>query len=160
MESLSNNNTQNLNGIIKGNEHYYYLKVYHEDTDGGQIVYHTNYLKYFERARTSLLNLLNIDQVDLRKNHNINLVVRKAELIWLKPALFNDTILIKSCLKYAKNTSITINQLAYRFLGVGKKNELLVSGIIQIVAINREFKVKRINPILNNEFFKINNLNL
>ena len=151
---LINNNLQNLDGIIQGNEHHYYLRVYYEDTDAGQIVYHTNYLKYFERARTSLLNLLNIDQVDLRTNHNINLVVRKADLIWHKPALFNDTILIKSCLKYAKNTSITINQLAYRFLGTGKKNELLVSGTIQIVAINREFKVKRINQILINKFFK------
>ena len=153
MKSI-NNNLQNLDGIIQGNEHYYYLRVYYEATDAGQIVYHTNYLKYFERARTSLLNLLNIDQVDLRKNHNINLVVRKADLIWRKPGLFNDTILIKSCLKYAKNTSITINQEACRFFGMGKKNELLVSGTIQIVAINLDFKVKRINQILNCKFFQ------
>ena len=150
----TNNNLQNLDGIIQGNEHYYYLKVYYEDTDAGQIVYHTNYLKYFERARTSLLNLLNIDQVDLRKNHNINLVVRKVDLIWHKPALFNDTILIKSCLKYAKNTSITINQKACRLFGTGREKELLVSGIIQIVAINKKFKVKRISEILNCKFFQ------
>ena len=153
MKSI-NNNLQNLDGIIQGNEHYYYLRVYYEDTDAGQIVYHTNYLKYFERARTSLLNLLNIDQVDLRKNHNLNLVVRKADLIWHKPALLNDTILIKSCLKYAKNTSITIDQQACRFSGMGEGNELLVSGTIQIVAINLNFKVKRINQILNCKFFQ------
>ena len=35
-----------------------------------------------------------------------------------------------------------------------KKNELLVSGTIQIVAINKEFKVKRINQILNCKFFQ------
>ena len=52
MKSI-NNNLQNLDGIIQGKEHYYYLRVYYEDTDAGQIVYHTNYLKYFERARTS-----------------------------------------------------------------------------------------------------------
>ena len=153
MKSI-NNNLQNLDGIIQGNEHHYYLRVYYEDTDAGQIVYHTNYLKYFERARTSLLNLLNIDQVDLRKKHNINLVVRKADLTWHKPALFNDTILIKSCLKYAKNTSITMKLLACRVFGMGKKNELLVSGTIQLVAINNEFKVKRINQILNCKFFQ------
>ena len=145
---------QNLDGVIQGNNHFYFLRVYYEDTDVGQIVYHTNYLKYFERARTSLLNLLNIDQIDLRKNHNINLVVRKADLIWHKPALFNDKILIKSCLKYAKNTSITINQLACRVFGMEKKIELLVSGTIQIVAINKDFKVKRINKILNCKFFQ------
>ena len=101
-----------------------------------------------------MLNLLNIDQVDLRKNHNINLVVRKANLMWHKPALFNDTILIKSCLKYAKNTSITINQQACRFSKMGEGIELLVSGTIQIVAINSDFKVKRINQILNCKFFQ------
>ncbi len=154
MKSTYNNNIQNLDGIMQGNEHHYYLRVYYEDTDAGQIVYHANYLKFFERARTSLLNLLNIDQVDLRKNHNINLVVRKAELTYHKPALFNDKILIKSCLKYAKNTSITINQVSSRIFGMGKKNELLVTGTIQIVAINKEFKVKRINQILNCKFFQ------
>ena len=155
MKSLDIKNIfQNLDGIIQGTNHFYYLKVYYEDTDAGQIVYHTNYLKYFERARTSLLNLLKIDQVNLRNNLNINLVVRKADLMWHKSALFNDSIFIKSCLKYAKNTSITINQSAYRFLEVDKKSELLVSGNIQIVAINEEFKVKRINKILNNEFFQ------
>ena len=101
--------------------------------------------------------MLNIDQVDLRKNHNINLVVRKADLIWHKPALFNDTILIKSCLKYAKNTSITINQQACRFSGMGREIELLVSGTIQIVAINLDFKVKRITQIFNCRFLKMNN---
>ena len=157
MKNLDNkNNFQNLNGIIQGNEHFYYLKVYYEDTDAGQIVYHTNYLKYFERARTSLLNLLKIDQVDLRKKYDINLVVRKADLIWHKPAILNDTILVKSCLKYAKNTSITVNQVAYRFFDIDKKNELLVSGKIQIVAINKEFKVKKIKKILNNDFFQNN----
>jgi len=155
MKPLDNKkNFQNLDGIFRGNNHFYYLKVYYEDTDAGQIVYHTNFLKYFERARTSLLNLLKIDQVNLRKNHNINLVVRKADVMWHKPALLNDSIFIKSCLKYAKNSSITINQLAYRFLEVDKRSELLVSGNVQIVAIDKAFKVKRIKKILNNEFFQ------
>jgi acyl-CoA thioester hydrolase len=154
MKLILNKNLQNLDGIIQGNKHYYYIKVYYEDTDAGQIVYHSNYLKYFERARTSLLNLLSIDQVDLRKNHKINLVVRKADLMWHKPALFNDTILIKSCLKYAKNTSITIYQQACRFCEIKEKDELLVSCTIQIVAINKEFKVKRINNILKSKFFQ------
>ena len=148
------NNFKKLDGEIHGNQHFYYLKAFYEDTDAGQIVYHTNYLKYFERARTSLLNLLKIDQLDLQKKQNIILVVKKAEIIWHKPAFFNDTILIKSCLKYAKNSSITINQIAYRIFDEHNESELLVSGTIQIVAINDEFKVKRINKILNNDFFQ------
>ena len=147
-------NFQNLDGIINKNRHYYVVKVFYEDTDAGQIVYHTNYLKYFERARTSLLNLLKIDQLNLKKDHDIILVVRNANIKWLKPGILNDTIVIETCLKYAKNSSITINQLAYRYCERSKTKELLVFADIQIVAINSNFKVKRINKILENQFFQ------
>ena len=147
---------QNINGIINNNRHHYLVKVFYEDTDAGQIVYHTNYLKYFERARTSLLNLLKIDQINLKKNHDVILVVRKADIQWCKPAILNDTLLIETCLKYAKNSSITIRQLAYRHCDMNKTKELLVSGVIQIVAMNSSFKVKRINNILKDPFFQNN----
>ena len=147
-------NFQNLDGIIKNNIHHYVVKVFFEDTDAGQIVYHTNYLKYFERARTSLLNLLKIDQINLKKNLDIILVVRKADIKWFKPAIFNDTLLVETCLKYAKNSSITIQQLAYRYCDMTKSKELLVSGIIQIVAMSSSFKVRRINKVLKNSFFQ------
>ena len=67
-------NFQNLDGVIKNNIHQYVVRVFYEDTDSGQIVYHTNYLKYFERARTSLLNLLKIDQINLKKRVFQNLI--------------------------------------------------------------------------------------
>ena len=149
-------NFQNLDGIIKNNIHHYVVKVFFEDTDAGQIVYHTNYLKYFERARTSLLNLLKIDQINLKKSYDIILVVRKADIEWFKPAILNDTLLIESCLKYAKNSSITMEQLAYRYCDIKKTKELLVSGIIQIVAMSSSFKVRRINKVLKNPFFQNN----
>ena len=149
-------NVQNLDGTINNNRHQYVVKVFYEDTDFGQIVYHTNYLKFFERARTSLLNLLKIDQINLKKNHDIILVVRKADIKWIKPAILNDTIVIETCLKYAKNSSITIEQFAYKYCDMNKTKELLVSGDIQIVAMNSKFKVKRINKILENPFFQNN----
>ena len=149
-------NFQKLEGVIDNNRHHYFVKVFYEDTDAGQIVYHTNYLKYFERARTSLLNLLKIDQVNLKKNYDIFLVVRKADIKWLKPALFNDTIVIETCLKYAKNSSITLQQFAYRHCYMNETKELLVSSYIQIVAMSSGFKVKRINKILGNSFFQNN----
>ena len=143
-----------MSKLIKCNDLHY--KIYVEDTDFQGFVYHANYLKYFERARTSLLNLLKIDQINLKKNHDIILVVRKADIQWCKPAILNDTLLIETCLKYAKNSSITIQQLAYRHCDMNKTKELLVSGVIQIVAMNSSFKVRRINKILKNPFFQNN----
>ena len=147
-------NFKKLGGFIKDDKHYYPFQVFYEDTDAGEIVYHSNYLKYFERARSSLLNLLEISQINLKERDDITLVVRKADINWYKPAKLNDNLYIETCLKYAKNSSITINQMAYRYKNDSKKNELLVSGIIQIVAINSVFKVKKISSVLNYNFFK------
>lgn len=141
----------NLDGKLINNKHYYPIKIFYEDTDAGGIVYHSNYLKYFERARTSLLNLLKIDQIKLSQKHDTKLVVRKGDIIWHKPAKLNDTLLIETCLKYAKNSSITLEQKAF----INNKNEtnLLVTGLFQIVAVNDNFKVKRIKNILQSNFF-------
>jgi len=141
----------NLDGKLINNKHYYPIKIFYEDTDAGGIVYHSNYLKYFERARTSLLNLLKIDQIKLSQKHDTKLVVRKGDIIWHKPAKLNDTLLIETCLKYAKNSSITLEQKAF----INNKNEtdLLVTGLFQIVAVNDNFKVRRIKRILQSNFF-------
>ena len=141
----------NLDGKLINNKHYYPIKIFYEDTDAGGIIYHSNYLKYFERARTSLLNLLKIDQIKLSQKHDTKLVVRKGDIIWHKPAKLNNTLLIETCLKYAKNSSITLEQKAF----INNKNEtdLLVTGFFQIVAVNENFKVKRIKSILQSNFF-------
>lgn len=141
----------NLDGKLINNKHYYAIKIFYEDTDAGGIVYHSNYLKYFERARTSLLNLLKIDQIKLSQNHDTKLVVRKGDIIWHKPAKLNDTLLIETCLKYAKNSSITLEQKA--FINNKTETNLLVTGLFQIVAVNDNFKVKRIKSILQSNFF-------
>ena len=141
----------NLDGKLINNKHYYPIKIFYEDTDAGGIVYHSNYLKYFERARTSLLNLLKIDQIKLSQTHDTKLVVRKGDITWNKPAKLNDTLLIETCLKYAKNSSITLKQKA--FINYENANDLLVTGVFQIVAVDSNFKVKRIKGILQSNFF-------
>ena len=141
----------NLDGKLINNKHYYPIKIFYEDTDAGGIVYHSNYLKYFERARTSLLNLLKIDQIKLSQKHDTKLVVRKGDIIWHKPAKLIDTLLIETCLKYAKNTSITLEQKA--FINNENETDLLVTGLFQIVAVNDNFKVMRIKSILQSNFF-------
>ena len=148
------NNFENLDGFIKNDKHFYPLRVYYEDTDAGQIVYHTNYLKYFERARSSLLNLLEIDQLKLKKEDDIILVVKKVDVNWYKSAKLNDKLLIETCLKYAKNSSITLKQDAYKHVSNSNKNVLLASGIIKIVAINGLNKVQKMNSILNHKFLQ------
>ena len=50
-----------FNGKIINNSHYYSIRVFYEDTYAGGVFYHNNYIKFFERARSTLLNLTNIN---------------------------------------------------------------------------------------------------
>jgi acyl-CoA thioester hydrolase len=68
------------------------IRVYYEDTDAAGIVYHSNYLKYMERARTEWLRDLGFEQDDLARRHGIAFVVRDATLEFLRPARFNQVL--------------------------------------------------------------------
>jgi acyl-CoA thioester hydrolase len=68
------------------------IRVYYEDTDAAGIVYHANYLKYMERARTEWLRDAGFEQDDLARRFGIAFVVRDAKLDFVRAARFNDEI--------------------------------------------------------------------
>ena len=49
-------------GSFEGAVHRFAVRVYFEDTDLSGVVYHANYLRWFERARSDMLRLLGVDQ--------------------------------------------------------------------------------------------------
>ena len=155
MENLLKSEINNLiNGEIIDDTHYYFTRIFYEDTDAGGIVYHANYLKYFERARTSLLNLINIDQKQLLEKKKLGFVVRDINLRINKSFQLNQILLVKTCLKSAKKSCIVLQHDAYETIqGTISKNSN-VSCEIQIVMINDKNKVKDISKILHHSFFK------
>lgn len=54
--------TASLDGEIRDGGHHMQVRVYFEDTDSGQIVYHANFLRFMERGRTNYLRLLGTTQ--------------------------------------------------------------------------------------------------
>jgi acyl-CoA thioester hydrolase len=92
------------------------VRVYYEDTDGGGVVYHSNYLNFMERARTEWLRHLGFEQTYLKDVLNIIFVVHSAQIAFKKPAKFNDLLTITSSLAKTGRGSfeflqkITINQ--------------------------------------------------
>ncbi len=76
-----------LAGRREGAVHILPVRVYYEDTDAGGVVYHANYLKYCERARTECLRLLGIHQSGFE---DMSFVVRRMVCDFLKPARLDD----------------------------------------------------------------------
>ena len=155
MENLLKSEINNLiNGEIVNNTHHYITRIFYEDTDAGGIVYHANYLKYFERARTSLLNLINIDQKQLLEKKKLGFVVRDINLRINKSFQLNQILLVKTCLKSAKKSCIVLKHEAYEINQNTNNKTPNVLCEIQIVMINDKNKVKDISKILDHPFFK------
>ncbi|MGH7044385.1 MAG: tol-pal system-associated acyl-CoA thioesterase [Acetobacteraceae bacterium] len=80
--------------IIAAVPHRYDLRVYYEDTDAGGIVYHANYLRFAERARTEALRALGVPHAMLVREHHRMFVVRRVKLDYLRPARLDESLAV------------------------------------------------------------------
>jgi acyl-CoA thioester hydrolase len=72
--------------------HRHSVRVYFEDTDAGGVVYHANYLRFAERARTEAMRNLGVPHADLVREHGLLFMVRRAEMEYLRPARLDDEL--------------------------------------------------------------------
>ena len=70
------------------------VRVYFENTDAGGVVYHAEYLKFLERARTEWLRHLGFDHQGLARNHRVSLVVTSLSIDFTKAARLDDNIAV------------------------------------------------------------------
>jgi acyl-CoA thioester hydrolase len=112
------------------NDFVWRIRVYHEDSDASGIVYHTNYLKFMERARTEALRDKGVEHPQLKQEHNLVFVVRKISIDYLKPAFFNDLLNITVRVTKLGKASLVMAQQVLR------ESEILCQGTIKIGAIS------------------------
>ena len=87
------------------------IRIYYDDTDAGGIVYHANYLKYCERARSELFFAQGIKPFE---GDASGFVVRRAECDFLGRAHLGDMIEIKSYKVTSKRVSLELVQEIYK----------------------------------------------
>ena len=101
-------------GAFDGMTHRFPVRVYFEDTDLTGIVYHANYLRYFERARSDMLRCVGIDQ---RAAHDEGLgayAVTQMDIAWKQPAKLDDALIVESRVRQARAASCLIHQQVSR----------------------------------------------
>ncbi|MCK1547006.1 YbgC/FadM family acyl-CoA thioesterase [Bradyrhizobium sp. 147] len=107
--------TVSLDGEIRDGRHHMQVRIYFEDTDAGQIVYHANFLRFMERGRTNYLRLLVTDQQELLKEAQEDapgfaFVVRSMSIDFLKPAILDDLLEVVTVPEEVRGASITLLQ--------------------------------------------------
>ncbi|PWQ94552.1 tol-pal system-associated acyl-CoA thioesterase [Leucothrix arctica] len=124
------------------------LRVYYEDTDAGGVVYHSNYLNFFERCRTEWLRHLGYEQDELRGSHSVLFVVRNINIDYLKPARFNQQLMITTEVTELGACNIIMHQQVLLGRGSGEV-EVLAKGSVSLVSVDSEkFKPKRIPDMI------------
>jgi acyl-CoA thioester hydrolase len=120
------------------------LRVYWEDTDAGGVVYHANYLKYFERARSDWLRACGIAQSMLQADTGLVFVVAEIALRYVAPARLDDLIEVGVALQAAGRASLSLAQQARR------DDDLLAAASVRIACVEAgTFRPRRIpKPIL------------
>ena len=84
-------------------------RIYYDDTDAGGVMYHTNYIKYCERARSEMIFSENI----IMDDENGYFLVKSLEANYIKPAILGDIIEIKTKLISLKKASAVLLQEIY-----------------------------------------------
>ncbi len=115
----------------------YTLTVYLEDTDAGGFVYHANYLKYMERARTMLLYHKGIDHAQLIKDHHHMFVVYTMAIQFLSAAKLGDTLQVFTTLDSITGARATMNQ------SIVREGKLLVKANVTLAYIDQASPTSR-----------------
>ena len=113
-----------------GRIHHWPIRIYYEDTDSGGVVYHSNYLKFMERARTEWLRDFEIDQKTLKDNLNLMFVVHEIDIKFARPAVFNDEIEVQTKLEKLGSVKIELEQRIFR------SSELLIKSRVVVASVN------------------------
>ncbi len=101
-------------GVLDGPIHRFAVRAYFEDTDLSGVVYHANYLRWFERARSDFLRLLGIDQRAAQEAGEGAYAVSELTIRYAAPARLDDTVLIESVAEEIRAASCRIHQRAIR----------------------------------------------
>jgi acyl-CoA thioester hydrolase len=86
------------------------VRVYYEDTDAAGLVYHSNYLKFMERARTEWLRSLGHGQQALRDCDGVLFVVRRADVEFMRPARIDQLLEVTARITRHGGASMEVEQ--------------------------------------------------
>ena len=116
------------------------VRVYYEDTDAGGVVYHTGYIRFFERARTEWLRALGFSQKQLAEETGVLFSVVEMTVRYLKPARLDDMLEVLARADICGGASVAFEQEVRNASG-----DLLAQGKVRVACVAADtFKPRRL----------------
>jgi len=118
--------------------HQFPLRVYYEDTDLAGIVYHANYLKFIERARSEMVRAAGVSQTAMKEEGGIVFAVRRMQVDYLAPAKFEDELQVRTGFGHLGGARFDLDQDVWR------ADQLLFQARVQVVCLDAQGRATRI----------------
>jgi len=117
-------------GLVADGEHRLPVRVYYEDTDFTGVVYHANYLRYFERGRSDCLRVMGVSHTELRaRAEPLAFAVRRIELEFVRPAKVDDALVVRTAYERLKGPRIFVRQR------IERDGEEIAAALVEVVCI-------------------------
>ena len=124
-------------GRFDGDAHHFALRVYYEDTDLTGVVYHAQYLCWFERARSDLVRLLGIDQRAAVEAGEGHYAVAGVDIRYVAPARLDDAVTIETRAEKIGAASVSLRQRALR------SGDLLAEALVRVGFVSPDGRPRR-----------------
>ena len=125
-------------GFLEGREHVLPVRVYYEDTDFTGLVYHANYVRYFERGRSDFLRLAGVGHAELlEQDEPLAFVVAELNIRYAKPARIDDALVVRTRYEAIKGPRLIIRQT------VERDGEVLCRADVVAVCIHLDGRPRR-----------------
>jgi acyl-CoA thioester hydrolase len=125
-------------GRFEGREHLLPVRVYYEDTDFTGLVYHANYLRYFERGRSDFLRLASTGHKELLdRDDPLAFVVVHMAIDFKKGARIDDALLVHTTYDAVKGARLVISQR------IERAGELIAQARVEAACIDLQGRPRR-----------------
>ena len=124
-----------------GREHVLPVRIYYEDTDFTGMVYHANYLRYFERGRSDFFRVVGISHsalLELAQPTAFTIV--RIELDYRRAARVDDALLVRTTYDEVKGPRLLVSQR------ITRGDDLIAAAQVQAVCIDMQGRARRPPP--------------
>ncbi len=113
-------------------------RIYYDDTDAGGVVYHANYLRYMDHARSEFISQRGFDFHVLQEQENLSYVVANIDIQYRRPCRLGDDIEVSAEIHKLGTTSVQFLQtVTLKSKHSDTLNgELCAEAIVTVVIVN------------------------
>jgi acyl-CoA thioester hydrolase len=102
-------------GRFDGRVHILPVRIYYEDTDFSGIVYHANYLRYFERGRSDFLRMAGVHHRELAQGAApLAFALRRMEIEFVRAARIDDSLVVHTTYDAIEGPRMMVSQTILR----------------------------------------------